>query len=89
MATPSGQQLAKVGETRSEEPRPEPDSGPCQVTSTIDMLEQQLRSLADMAGSLEPSEAKESTREVMLGLSALERDLEAAKEGSFAHLCLI
>ncbi|CAE7667606.1 unnamed protein product, partial [Symbiodinium sp. KB8] len=52
------------------------------VTASIDMLEQQLRSLADMAGSLEPSDAKESTREVMHGLSALEHDLEAAREGS-------
>ena len=50
------------------------------------MLEQQLRSLADIAGSLEPSEAKESTREVLHGLSALERDLEAAKEG-YARPC--
>ena len=45
------------------------------------MLEQQLRSLADMAGSLEPSDAKESTREVMHSLSALEHDLEAVREG--------
>mmetsp|Transcript_65798 Transcript_65798/g.136127 ORF Transcript_65798/g.136127 Transcript_65798/m.136127 type:complete len:337 (+) Transcript_65798:33-1043(+) len=52
------------------------------VTASIDMLEQQLRSLADMAGSLEPSDAKESTREVMHSLSALEHDLEAVREGS-------
>ena len=52
------------------------------MTGSLAVLEEQLRSLADMAGSLEPSEAKESTREVMNGLAALERDLEAAKEGS-------
>lgn len=34
-----------------------------------------------MASSLEPAEAKESTREVIHSLTALEQDLEAAREG--------
>ncbi|CAK9111503.1 unnamed protein product [Durusdinium trenchii] len=35
-----------------------------------------------MASSLEPAEAKESTREVIHSLTALEQDLEAAREGA-------
>lgn len=55
------------------------------VTKSVEMLEEQLKSLVDIATSLEPSEVKESTREVMYNLSALERDLEAAREGTGAE----
>ena len=56
------------------------------ITKSIETLEEQLKSLADIASSLEPSEVKESTREVMYSLSALERDLEAAREGPSERL---
>lgn len=52
------------------------------ITKSIETLEEQLKSLADIASSLEPSEVKESTREVMYNLLALERDLEAARQGA-------
>lgn len=52
------------------------------VTKSIETLEEQLKSLVDIASSLEPSEVKESTREVMYNLLALERDLEAARQGA-------
>ena len=65
------------------------------VTKSIETLEEQLKSLVDIASSLEPSEVKESTREVMYNLLALERDLEAARQGalvthhpSLVHTCL-
>mmetsp|Transcript_36298 Transcript_36298/g.67513 ORF Transcript_36298/g.67513 Transcript_36298/m.67513 type:complete len:334 (+) Transcript_36298:37-1038(+) len=50
-------------------------SGLAKVAKSIEMLDEQLKSLADMASSLEPAEAKESIREVMQNLSALEKDL--------------
>ena len=46
-------------------------------SKSLETLEEQLKNLADMASSLEPLEAKESSREVMLSLSALEQDLTA------------
>lgn len=52
------------------------------VTKSTETLEEQLKSLVDIASSLEPSEVKESTREVMYNLLALERDLEAARQGA-------
>lgn len=43
--------------------------------------QEELKSLADMAGSLEPREAKESARQALQSLQALENDLQATREG--------
>jgi len=52
------------------------------VTASIETLEEQLKNLADMAGSLEPAEAKESMREVMSTLASLQQDLDSANKGA-------
>ncbi|CAE8634310.1 unnamed protein product [Polarella glacialis] len=52
------------------------------VSSKLEALEDNLKRLGDMASSLEPSEAKDSIREVMNTLQYLAQDLCAAREGS-------
>ncbi|CAJ1371998.1 unnamed protein product [Effrenium voratum] len=52
------------------------------VTKSLEVLEEELKSLADMAGSLEPREAKESARQALQSLQALENDLQATREGA-------